>query len=173
MYIYTPKIQGNISSLLGFISVLSRYLSVAETEPPLYQGSATPVVEPRGKWDWGWQTLGLVWPQCIHSEGVYKNHTFQHCFLSFTSVILSFSFSLSCICKYCVFPGVLYVLHTITSSHTKYLQDWVYHAVCHWFIWLCWVISLLKNRILLYFYFFSFIELYLMRLFFVVRILPW
>lgn len=40
----------------------------------------------------------------VQSEGVHKNCTFQHCFLSFTYVILSFPLSFSSTCKCCVCP---------------------------------------------------------------------
>lgn len=59
VHIYPPKTQGlgeQHLSVRFFNSVLSRYLLVVETKPPLYQGRATAVVQPREKWDWGWWT---------------------------------------------------------------------------------------------------------------------
>ena len=167
------------AALSGFISVLISYLLVAETESPLLSVMYHCSVQHREKWDCRWHTnfgpgFGLRksairrFPQELHLPALLS--VFHLCYFVISFIIFQYMQML------CVFPWVLYALHNIRSSYTKYMQDWAYHAIIVLF---CFVesFSFLKiNRILLFFVgsiFFSFTELYLMKLFFVMRILLW
>lgn len=89
-------------------------------------------VQHRKKWDCKWHTnfgpgFGLRkspirrCPQVLHLPALLPVFHLRYFLISF--IIFQYMQML------CLFPWVLYVMHSIRSSYTKYLQDWTYHAI--------------------------------------------